>query len=82
MRAKWLIWGFVAITGSALLRTLMKRGIVPVRRAVRHRTRHPARMIPDSAGHYDIDGVSYDYEGVVVSSDAQTGWRSETRSWS
>ncbi len=31
-------------------------------------TKH-LRTIPDDAGNYDIDGVSFDSEGVVVSGD-------------
>lgn len=34
--------------------------------------------IPDVQGNYDIDGVSYDSEGVVIGSDARAGSRSTT----
>lgn len=33
----------------------------------------PLNTIPDVSGNYDIDGVSFDTEGVVVSGDANKG---------
>lgn len=73
MRRKWVL----AITATFALGVVyflqIQRANTPrLSRRVARRlpVANPLRTIPDHDGNYDLDGVSYDVEGVIVGGDA------------
>jgi hypothetical protein len=67
---KLLYWlgGAMAIIG--LMRAFRRpRAHISRRVAKKLPLAKPLRTIPDVVGNYDIDGVSFDSEGVIVSGD-------------
>ncbi len=76
MRRTWLAWAFGGVALGAMIaarvRARRRTRLAPrlsERVARRLPIAKPLRTIPDARGNYDIDGVSYDADGVVVSGD-------------
>jgi hypothetical protein len=68
---KWLYWIGGATAIFALMRTFLRpRAHLSPRVAEKLPLAKPLRTIPDVVGNYDIDGVSFDSEGVIVSGDS------------
>lgn len=72
---RWRTWaigaGLLMVVG-ALLNEQRQRTTPHLSRRVARRlplAKH-LRTIPDQLGNYDLDGVSYDVEGVIVGGDA------------
>ncbi len=73
MRKQWMIWALGGLALGALIGA-WRRSVSPTPRLSRRVAKRlpiakPLRTIPDFKGNHDIDGVSYDTEGVVVSGD-------------
>lgn len=73
MRKNWMIWAAGGLALGALIgawrRSVSSAPRLSRRVAKRLPIAKPLRTIPDVKGNYDIDGVSFDTEGVVVSGD-------------
>lgn len=72
------LMAFAFVAGSFfLLRKLRTLRLSrKMRRNVTKGLSQDLNTIPDQVGHYDMDGVSFDREGVVVGSDQTTSKKS------